>query len=164
MPVTHKPGDATLPDPDGRPTIIAHVVNDVGAWGRGFVVALAKRYPQVRTAYRKHWGVFKLGDVQWAGPGGPLAPLQIANMFAQRGVTGPLPRVRYGPLRRCLREVFGGWLGGAAVTGAVVHMPRVGCGLGGGDWPTVRCIIEDTAAETGADVVVFGGKQKRGDS
>lgn len=35
-------GDATRPDTDG-PVIIVHVCNDVGGWGRGFVVAISKR-------------------------------------------------------------------------------------------------------------------------
>ena len=156
MPVTHKPGDATLPDPGGRPTIIAHVVNDVGAWGRGFVVALGRRYPQARTAYRKYWREYKLGGVQWVESMSELTllPLGIANMFAQRGVTGPLPRVRYSALARCLKQVFEL----AVEEDAVVHMPRVGCGLGGGSWDVVKRLIDETVEETDADVVVFGGK------
>lgn len=153
MSVIYKPGDATLPDPDGRPTIIAHVVNDVGAWGKGFVVALAKRYPQARAAYRKRWRRWRLGDVQyvWFGVNN-----YIANMFAQKGVTGPKPRVRYGPLRKCLRNVLQEAV--SVEDTAIVHMPRVGCGLGGGDWDVVRDMIENLAGEAGADVVVFGGK------
>jgi hypothetical protein len=34
-------GDATAPTT--RPVIVAHVVNDVGAFGRGFALAVARR-------------------------------------------------------------------------------------------------------------------------
>ena len=45
-------GNAT--QPEGRPAIIVHVCNDVGAWGRGFVLALSRRWPEPERRYR-HW-------------------------------------------------------------------------------------------------------------
>ena len=36
---------------DGQ-KIIAHIVNDVGAWGRGFVLAISHKWPHVEMAYR----------------------------------------------------------------------------------------------------------------
>ena len=152
MGVIYRNGDATLPDP-GRKTIIAHVVNNVGAWGKGFVVALGKRYPWARTMYKKEWRLFKLGEVMWVGD--LEDGVCVANMFAQKDVRGPKPRVRYGKLRRCLENVFAH----AFAFGAVVHMPRVGCGLGGGKWEEVKEIIESVADRMRADVVVFGGKE-----
>jgi len=44
-PIAYVMGDATAPKADG-PKIIVHVCNDVGAWGRGFVVALSRRWPE----------------------------------------------------------------------------------------------------------------------
>jgi hypothetical protein len=35
-------GDATAPE--DRPAVIAHVCNDVEAWGKGFVLALSRRW------------------------------------------------------------------------------------------------------------------------
>ncbi len=150
MPVAYKRGDAALANPN-RTTIIAHVVNDVGAWGRGFVIALAKRYPRARSDYRKGWSAFRLGEVQWVFQDG----VRIANMFAQRDVVGPKPRVRYGALQRCLTEVFEL----ALDINAIIHMPRVGCGLGGGSWDVVKSIIDECIQfRYDADVVIFGGK------
>ena len=37
-------GDATQPIGDGA-KIIVHVCNDIGGWGRGFVLALTKKWP-----------------------------------------------------------------------------------------------------------------------
>src|SRR5262245_22379163 len=45
-------GDATAPRVDG-PKIIAHVCNDVGGWGAGFVLAVSRRWPEPERAYRR---------------------------------------------------------------------------------------------------------------
>ena len=44
-------GDATQPVGEGT-KIIVHVCNDIGGWGRGFVVALSKRWPEPERRYR----------------------------------------------------------------------------------------------------------------
>lgn len=41
--IAYRVGDATQPVGDG-PKILVHVCNDIGAWGRGFVVALSRRW------------------------------------------------------------------------------------------------------------------------
>ena len=50
MKTNHVIGDATQPLGDG-PEIIVHVCNDIGGWGRGFVVALFYRDDDVPTRY-----------------------------------------------------------------------------------------------------------------
>ena len=40
----YRTGDATLPQGRG-PGVIAHICNDLGQWGKGFVLPLGKRYP-----------------------------------------------------------------------------------------------------------------------
>jgi hypothetical protein len=44
-------GDATRPEGTGN-RIIAHVCNDYGGWGAGFVLALSKRDAMPEMAYR----------------------------------------------------------------------------------------------------------------
>lgn len=44
-------GDATQPIGEGK-KIIAHICNDKGGWGRGFVVALGGRYPLAKSSYK----------------------------------------------------------------------------------------------------------------
>ena len=50
MKITYQIGDATRPIGDG-PKIIAHVCNDAGGWGKGFVVAVSRRWPQSGQRY-----------------------------------------------------------------------------------------------------------------
>ena len=45
-------GDATQV-PRLEPCVIAHIVNDVGAWGRGFTAPLESRYPGQAAIYRR---------------------------------------------------------------------------------------------------------------
>jgi O-acetyl-ADP-ribose deacetylase (regulator of RNase III) len=56
-------GDATAPIGTGH-KIIAHVCNDIGAWGAGFVLALSKRWPQPKAEYLKIRPALALGLVQ----------------------------------------------------------------------------------------------------
>ena len=45
-------GDATSPQAKG-PKIIAHICNDLGGWGKGFVLAISRRWPEPERAYRQ---------------------------------------------------------------------------------------------------------------
>jgi len=42
-------GDATVPSVKGV-KVIAHVCNDSGGWGKGFVLALSRRWPEPEEA------------------------------------------------------------------------------------------------------------------
>lgn len=133
-------GDATDPQGDGR-KIIAHICNDVGVWGSGFVMALSARWPEPEASYRAwHAGhqpalYFGLGAVQFVR----VAPgLQVANMVAQHGLgEDGQPAVRYEAADVALSKITGQ----ARHIGASVHMPRIGCGLGGGKWETIEPLI-----------------------
>jgi O-acetyl-ADP-ribose deacetylase (regulator of RNase III) len=39
--------------------------------------------------------------------------------------------------------------------GATVHMPRIGCGLAGGDWERVETIIQNTLGVAEVPAVVY---------
>ena len=136
-------GDATSPQAKG-PKIIAHVCNDLGGWGKGFVLAVSKRWPEPERAYREwHRGRagndFGLGAVQLVQVKGDT---WVANMVGQRGTrTGSNgPPVRYDAIERCLVALTEH----AKRLGASVHMPRIGCGLAGGRWERVEPLIAET--------------------
>lgn len=168
MNITYTTGDATRPHGDG-PKIIAHIVNDEGKWGSGFVVALSQRNMSPEKAYRA-WsrrddeylryippinflqGQFMLGGIQLVKYTGP--DVLVANMVAQRGVRhdSSAPRaVQYGSLESCLARVAEE----AERLGASVHMPRIGCGLGGGSWDEIEPIIQNTLIARGVPVTVY---------
>jgi O-acetyl-ADP-ribose deacetylase (regulator of RNase III) len=147
-------GDATDPQGDGR-KIIAHICNNAGVWGSGFVMALSARWPQPEAAYRAwHAGHqpmlrFRLGAVQFTR----VAPgLQVANMVCQHGLgEDGEPAVRYDALDTALTRLANE----ARYRGASVHMPRIGCGLGGGKWECVEPLIQAQLCSWGVPVTVY---------
>ena len=87
MNVGYKTGDATAPIGSGN-KIIVHVCNDVGAWGRGFVLAISKRWAEPEQRYRSwHKGQekqpFALGEVQFVQVEDTI---WIANLIGQRDI------------------------------------------------------------------------------
>lgn len=147
-------GDATRPQAKAN-RIIAHICNDLGGWGKGFVLAISKRWPEPEAAYRA-WhrdrakNDFALGAIQVV----PVEPyLWVANMVGQRGMkTGSKgPPIRYEAVRTCLRKLAAE----AERLGASVHMPRIGCGLAGGRWEQVEPIVVDELVSRGMDVTIY---------
>ncbi|MDJ0384127.1 macro domain-containing protein [Streptomyces sp. G-G2] len=147
-------GDAASPHAKG-PKIIAHVCNDLGGWGKGFVLAVSKRWDAPEVAYRAwHRGRsgndFGLGAVQ-------LVQVQpdvwVANMVGQRGMrTGSGgPPVRYDAIERCLEAVAGH----AVELRASVHMPRIGCGLSGGKWSRIEPLVTGALCARDVPVTVY---------
>lgn len=159
--ITYLTGDATRPPAEGA-KIIAHICNDVGGWGAGFVVAISRRWREPEAAYRdwarsgEHPDVygksktFTLGNVQLVKVGAP-SDIWVANMVAQKGYgargTAPhqtededdgKPPIRYDELGICLLRLNGI----AERLEASVHMPRIGCGLAGGKWDKVEPLIK----------------------
>src|SRR5688572_453807 len=107
-PIRFLKGDATCPQAKGA-KIIAHVCNDLGKWGKGFVKAVSARWPEPERAYRQ-WHCdraendFGLGAVQFV----PVEPrVWVANMVAQHGVRGGgrTPPIRYEAVEGCLASV-----------------------------------------------------------
>lgn len=165
-------GDATRPVGEG-PKIIAHVCNDIGAWGSGFVLAVTRRWREPEECYRL-WhrgrirdagrvvqlvndcildatGAFGLGQSQLVGVADDV---YVLNMVAQRGLrpASGEPAVRYDALSLCL------WHAArfARRHGASLHMPRIGCGLGGGSWDHVGPLVERLVGDVPVTVYDLG--------
>lgn len=153
--ITYLKGDSTSPQTSGI-KIIAHICNDIGGWGKGFVLAISKRWPEPEKAYRE-WhrdrakNDFALGSIQIV----QVEPyIYIANMIGQRGTkTGRSTGVpvRYEAIESCLEKLAEE----SKLLNASVHMPRIGCGLAGGKWDRIEPLIEKTLLENGIDVYVY---------
>jgi O-acetyl-ADP-ribose deacetylase (regulator of RNase III) len=147
-------GDATQPQTGGN-KVIAHVCNDLGGWGKGFVLAVSKRWPEPEAAYRawhrdRAHNDFGLGALQIVQV---ETYVWVANMVAQHGMTtgSAGPPIRYEAVRACLCKLAAE----AKALGASVHMPRIGCGLAGGRWERVEPIIAEELTSQGVDVTVY---------
>lgn len=144
-------GDAT--EPIKERAVIAHVCNDIGGWGRGFVLALSKKWKEPEASYRS-WAKmgstynkegyetkFKLGQVQFVPLKHPKM-IVVANMIGQHGINpiNGIPPVRYEAIKECLKTVYA-YCEKNVMT---LHAPKFGAGLAGGDWNIIHEIICDT--------------------
>lgn len=138
--ISYTIGDATAPQGAGN-KIVAHICNDIGLWGSGFVMAVSGRWPYVKNEYvnwaRGNKQPFQLGQVQFV----PVTEeITVANMIGQRGVVSednPKPLNVYW-LRWALQRLNDF----AMENNATVHMPRIGCGLAGGKWNEILPLIK----------------------
>ncbi|MEU4640532.1 macro domain-containing protein [Micromonospora sp. NPDC023814] len=147
-------GDATSPQAKG-PKVIAHICNDLGGWGKGFVVAISRRWPQPERDYRD-WHRHRAGNDFALGATRLVRvtpDVWVANMVGQRGIrTGSGgPPIRYDAVERCLTSLADQ----AQALGASVHMPRIGCGLAGGTWSRMEPVIERTLCARDVAVTVY---------
>ncbi|MFD8560600.1 Appr-1-p processing protein [Streptosporangium canum] len=162
--ITYLTGDATAPHGTG-PKIIGHVSNNIGAWGRGFVTALSRRWPEPEAAYRAWYRSgdgFTLGAVQTVQVDDEI---WVANMIGQHGIrtaaglrtaTGVQrgdhsAPIRYSAVQQCLRTLAEA----ATARGASVHLPRIGVGLAGGVWERIEPLIVEAVVGRGVAVTVY---------
>ena len=107
--------------------IIAHICNSVGAWGKGFVLALSKISPAPERAYRKWYAErnrndFALGAMLFVSVSEDVS---VANMIGQHDIRtiGGIPPIRYAAVETALETVGKK----ALAENASVHLPRIGC-------------------------------------
>lgn len=145
-------GDATEPQAEGT-KIIAHVCNNKGVWGAGFVLAVSNKWPRVKEMYQT-WmkNMIDLGGkTQFALADSDII---VANMVAQDGVGGGGRLVNYNWLADCLESVAFR----AKQHNHSVHMPMIGAGLGGGNWNIIEAIIRETLKDVDTTIYMWEGK------
>jgi O-acetyl-ADP-ribose deacetylase (regulator of RNase III) len=149
--IEYEVGDACRPKVAGM-IVIAHCCNNRGQWGAGFVLALSKRWSRPESEYRglatRFGADIPLGLVQYVsvGPG-----VMVANIIAQDN-----RRPRAIPLvYEALLKGFKDLAGHALSLRASVQMPRIGCGIAGGQWEKVEPLIEATLCKAGVPVTVY---------
>ena len=154
MDICYVIGDATQPQGTGA-RIIVHICNDLGRWGKGFVLALSSRWAEREARYRA-WSrgdaevPFALGQVQFVAVG---PALWVANVLGQHGIrqAGAVPPIRYDAVRAGLAKVAQF----AQLHNATIHMPRIGTGLAGGNWESISQVISEEICARGIAVTVY---------
>ena len=148
-------GDATHPQGEGRQLII-HCCNDIGKWGKGFVVALSRRWKEPEKQYRiwyKKSKDFKLGNIQAVRVEKEIA---VVNMIGQKDIykKGGVPPIRYKAIESCLTKVADL----AEKYGASVHAPQFGAGLAGGKWNVIEGMLQELICSRDIPVTVYKWK------
>ena len=146
MGITYLKGDATNPHTtnasgEKNTNIIVHICNNIGAWGAGFVLAISNKWKKPEISY-KNLGNYHMGEIEMVKV---EHNTYVINMIAQDGIGyTDKCRVSYTDLKTCLNKVSHNI---KALPNVSIHMPRIGCGLGGGKWDTVEHIIKDELSD-----------------
>lgn len=151
--IVYTKGDVTNPGAEGN-KIIVHICNDIGGWGKGFVMAISKRWKEPENKYREWYKSkdnFELGEVQFVQV---EEDLWIANMIGQHKINkdekGNAP-IRYEAVSEALQKVATF----ALKNNSSVHMPRIGCGLAGGKWEEIEPLIISALSAKEIKVTVY---------
>lgn len=139
MKLIYKKGDVT----DAVEPAIMHGCNAQGVMGSGVAAAIRTKFPNAYLEYRDAYGRFPglvLGRIVGMATGGKV----ILNAITQDKF-GPYRRqVNYEAVYLALEEA-----NRIALRRSLhaIAMPRIGAGLGGGNWNIIAAMIEETSTE-----------------
>lgn len=145
-PIKYVKGDLLKADVD----LIAHGCNCIQSMGAGIAVAIARKFPQVERAdkaFEPQKPKERLGLVDIVKVNGPRIKF-VANCYTQLKV-GEGIRVSYSAIRKCMEQLHGF----ASENSLTVGIPKIGAGLGGGDWKKIEAIIDDVFND--AEIYVY---------
>jgi O-acetyl-ADP-ribose deacetylase (regulator of RNase III) len=157
MEIKYIKGDATEPIiHEGKYSVICHCCNAIGAWGKGFVVPLGKKYPRAKERYFEFIKASnkdnRLGSVSFAKVADNVIVANIIGQYDIYPKNGKIP-LDYEALEKGFKfiiEMFE--MHRMPLT---IHMPKIGCGLAGGDWNRVENIIKNTFISSNIEVYVY---------
>ena len=144
--------------------VIAHVCNNIGAWGAGVSGAIGRKWKMSEDLFRE-WAklgkveglehifpTYEMGFIQ-AFPVDLSTNTHVANMCAQKGLKSshnacPL---NMSMLEKCLFKLYDY----AKRNELTVHLPKIGAGLAGGDWNEIFPLIENISDSYGVITTIY---------
>ena len=136
---------------------IAHGVNCMGVMGAGVAKGIRMKFPKVYAEYVACCDRFKadpkalLGSILMVAEGKKV----IINCFTQVGMGADQRHVDYDAVRACMKEINEAASERSDDMDSIydqiesddgivrIAMPKIGAGLGGGDWAIIEKIIEE---------------------
>lgn len=149
---------------DGEVDVIAHQANCFHTMGAGVAKALSQKYPDllwVDKAATSYGDANKLGDVS----GIFIHPTKVVfgfNLYSQYGLDISERQTDYIALKSCLGKMKS-HIDRLQEDGLIrehlrIGLPRIGAGLGGGDWEIISEIIEEELCDLDVTVYVLTEK------
>lgn len=154
--ITYKKGDL-LSVTEG---IIAHGCNAQGVMGSGVAALVKAKYPaafeqyvadlEMLTKDEAYMGMSPLGYVSFWSPSDLNVSLTADSLLIANCITQNLfgrdgsKFVSYDAIHTCfvaLERI-------AKMTGMTINIPRIGAGLGGGDWSVIEAVINSVCKES----------------
>ena len=127
-----------------KPKIIVHGCNARGVMGSGFALQIKERFPKAFKDYKDYCGLrepdYLLGTIKLS-----LQPcgIVVVNAITQYdyGRRTDIRYVSYDAIDDCMKSIA------HMSTTDIISMPKIGAGLGGGDWGTIEAIIKNRLKE-----------------
>lgn len=139
---------------EGEFDVIAHGCNCHNMMGSGIALAIATAFPQAYVADRltTKGDINKLGTMTLtrAKKVDAKGSFDIANLYTQYD---PGRDLDYTALRLCLKKLA------LTYPGCKIGLPKIGCGIAGGNWEVVKIIISEEML--GCDVTIVEYNPKR---
>lgn len=138
---------------DASENIVCHQVNCRGVMGAGLALQIRIRYPEVYEEYSE-WCRMMM-------PSKLLGRCQVVMHSKYRYIANLYAQLNYGRGHcfinyKALKSAFVELLDYAQMYNFSIAIPYgIGCGLAGGDWPTVYDIIQDVFDIYDNDVVIY---------
>lgn len=155
-------GDATEPQTiiEEEISVIPHVCNNDGGWGKGFVLALSKKWDAPERVYRNfckfNEGFPILGKICYAKVDDYIT---VVNMIGQNGTVSKdnIIPLKYKALVECMSEVVAyiDLIRCQTNNKVVIHCCKFGSDLAMGNWDFILELIREIWLENGIDVVVY---------
>lgn len=127
-----------------------HQANLYHTFGSGIAATIKKMYPSAYEAdlSTPYGDTSKLGSYSGANING----ITIINLYSQIGISAKHRTTDYASMGKGMEKVRS-WL--SDLDNVRLGIPHgIGCGLAGGDWDTVRVIIEKVFGDCQFDVIV----------
>lgn len=152
-------GNATSPlMKDDELNVILHIVNNVQAWGAGFVLALSQKWEAPEREFRKE--KLNLGDCQHIAVD---TDLMVVNMCAQHDIgflllngknrERKIPNCQYDILWECLKQVRSLY-----ECETRFHFPLIGAGLGGANWEIISNMLTSVLGDSDLFCYIYDDK------
>ncbi|WP_417837182.1 ImmA/IrrE family metallo-endopeptidase [Thalassospira tepidiphila] len=159
QPVRYVHGSVLQPRGEGA-KLVCQLVNDTALkWGGGVARQAARVFDGAESDFGRWMCAIpmkdRLGKVHFSKP---LDDVYIASIVGQKGFgRSSMPRIRY----RAIEEALGSIRDFALMHEASIHMPQIGTGVAGGNWPVIEEMIERELVREGIPVWVYSPPPKR---
>lgn len=142
-------GDLVTLAKEGKFNVIAHGCNCFCTMGAGIAPHMAlvfgcDKFRLEDSAYKGD--INKLGQIDYVRiPDG----VWVINAYTQYGVSRHVRALDYDALTLCLRKI------NFRFNGRHIGLPKIGCGLAGGDWKVVKEIIIKELSSCDVTIVIY---------
>ena len=159
-------GDLIAMAQEGKFQVVSHGCNAFCTMGAGIAPQMAKafgcdKFPMEAQQHRGDYN--KLGQIDWKVSTYTVCnsetdflefDLAVINSYTQYGFGlnhegGSARPIDYDALRLCMRKI------NHQFKGRHVGLPKIGCGLAGGSWDTIKLIIQQELKDCKVTVVIY---------